>query len=198
MADEQVLVAPTALLHEIGVFHGLERDVERYLPRLFDPRVLEFRPRSQMELDPSFKQIIPYVVLRHGDQIFHYRRGKGAGEKRLHALRSIGIGGHVNPIDHATGDPYRQGMLRELEEEVRLDAAWTERCIGLINDDTLPVGQVHLGIVHIFDLDAPRAERREADLLEAGFAPLSELMAARGEFETWSQFVLDELAVLKP
>lgn len=193
MAEEQVLVVPTRLLHEIGVFHGLERNVDRYLPRLLDPRVLEFRPRSMMEQDPSFKQIIPYVILRHGNQLFHYRRGKGAGEKRLHALRSIGIGGHINPIDQASGDPYRQGMLRELEEEVRIDARWSERCIGLINDDTMPVGQVHLGVVHILDLEAPQAERREADILEAGFAPLSELIAARPEFETWSQFVLDEL-----
>ncbi|MFO0865495.1 MAG: phosphoesterase [Gemmataceae bacterium] len=194
MAEEQVLVVPTALLHEIGVFHGLERDVARYLPRLLDPKVLEFHPRSAMELDPSFKQIIPYVVLRHGNQVFHYRRGKGAGETRLHALRSIGIGGHINPSDRASGDPYRQGLLRELAEEVRIDARWTEACIGLINDDTLPVGQVHLGVVHVFDLEEPKAERREVDLMNAGFAPLDELLADYGSFETWSQFVLDDLA----
>ncbi|MBX9679903.1 MAG: phosphoesterase [Gemmataceae bacterium] len=194
MAEEQVLVVPTALLHEIGLFQGLERNVDRYLPRLLDPHVLDFRPRSAMELDPTFKQIIPYVVLRHGDRIFHYRRGKGAGEKRLHALRSLGIGGHINPGDRASGDPYRQGLLRELKEEVRIEGAWNEQRIGLINDDSLPVGKVHLGIVHVFDLETPRVERREADLMDAGFASIDELIADRTGFETWSQFVLDHLA----
>jgi predicted NUDIX family phosphoesterase len=196
MAEEQVLVVPTALLHELGVFQGLERAIDRYLPRLLDPKVLAFRPRSAMEMDPAFKQIIPYVVLRHGDQIFHYRRGKGAGEKRLHALRSIGLGGHINPTDQAAGDPYRQGLLRELVEEVRIESTWKETCLGLINDDSLPVGQVHLGIVHVLDLEKPSAERREADLMNAGFAPLADLLADRGSFETWSQFVLDELATM--
>lgn len=195
MAEEQVLVVPTALLHELGLFHGLERNVDRYLPRLLDPNVLEFRPRSAMEMDPAFKQIIPYVVLRHGDHIFHYRRGKGAGEKRLHALRSLGIGGHINPSDQAGGDPYRQGLLRELQEEVRIEGSWKEQCIGLINDDSLPVGKVHLGVVHLFDLETPRVERREADLMDAGFAPMSALIADRAGFETWSQFVLDYLAI---
>lgn len=193
MTDELVLVVPTALLDAIGSFQGFERDVDRYLPRLLDPSVLAFRSRAQMEADPSFKQIIPYVVLRHGDTTFHYRRGKGMGEKRLHALRSIGIGGHINPIDQGD-DPYRRGMLRELAEEVAIDAAWTERCVGLINDDSLPVGQVHLGIVHVLDVAEPKVRRREEDLMEAGFAQLRELLGAKAEFETWSQFALEELA----
>lgn len=194
-SDEQVLVIPTHVLHDVGVFQGLCRDVERYSAALLDPKHFAFLPRSKAEDDPSYKQLIPYVVLQFGDQVFHYRRGQGAGEKRLRALRSIGIGGHINPIDHATGEhPYLLGLQREVAEEVILETRFTETCIGFINDDATPVGQVHLGIVHVFKLEAPHVKRREADLIESGFAPLGQLRAERAGFETWSQFVLDELS----
>jgi predicted NUDIX family phosphoesterase len=194
MNDEQVLVIPTRTFHEAGLFQGLSRDVERYLPRLMAPEHLRFLPRVQAEDDPSFKQIIPYVVLRWRDQVFHYTRGQGAGEKRLRALRSIGVGGHINPCDHGAGEsPYLLGMRREVEEEVFLESDYRERCLGLINDDATPVGQVHLGIVHVFDLAEPRVRRRERELTRSGLAPLAELRNATGEFETWSQFVLEAL-----
>jgi predicted NUDIX family phosphoesterase len=205
MTNEEVLVVPTKLFHDAGLFQGpsrdvdlfqgLSRDVDRYLPRLLAPENMQFLPRARAEDDPGFKQIIPYVVLRWRDQVFHYTRGQGAGEKRLRALRSVGIGGHINPCDHAPGESaYRLGMLRELEEEVFLESPYREHCLGLINDDATSVGQVHLGIVHVFDLEAPRVRRREAELIRSGFAPVSELLDSREGFETWSQFVLEQLA----
>src|SRR5262249_36733513 len=96
---------------------------------------------------------------------------------------------------HAKGEsPYRLGMLREVEEEIFLESNYRERCLGLINDDSTPVGQVHLGIVHLFDLEEPKVRRREAEVTHSGVAPLGELVAACDEFETWSQFVLAEMA----
>jgi predicted NUDIX family phosphoesterase len=194
MNGEQVLVVPTPVFHEAGLFQGISRDVDRYLPRLLARQHLSFMPRPQAEPAPGFKQIIPYVVMRWRDQVFHYRRGQGTTEARLRALRSIGVGGHINPCDNAGESPYRLGMMREVEEEVFVETSYRERCVGLINDDATPVGQVHLGIVHVFDLEEPRVRRREADLIHSGFAPIAELLAARDTFETWSQFVLDELA----
>jgi predicted NUDIX family phosphoesterase len=191
--SERVLVVPTARFHEIGVFHGFTPQVEKYLPQLLDPKNLSYRPRADVETDPSFKQIIPYVVLRYSEQVFHYTRGKRATETRLQALRSIGVGGHISTTDTTLFDsPYREAMFREVGEEVLLATKYTERCVGLINDDSTPVGQVHLGIVHVFDLEEPRVERREQALTRAGFAPLAELRAQRQEFETWSQFLLDQ------
>src|SRR6266436_1214647 len=126
--------------HEIGVFHGFLGDsprVEKYISRLLDPKNLRYRPRSEMETDPSFKQIIPYVVLNHGGQVFHYTRGKRATESRLQALRSIGVGGHISADDSNLFDsPYREAMFREVAEEVCLETKYIERCAGLINDDT--------------------------------------------------------------
>ena len=128
-------------------------------------------------------------------RFFSICEAKAAGEKRLRALRSIGVGGHINPGDSGA-DPYRQGLLREIQEEVILDSPYKDTCIGLINDDSLPVGQVHLGIVHVFELEKPNVRRREKDLTDAGFAPIAELQRRKQEFETWSQFVLDALILV--
>ena len=107
--EEQVLVVPTSVFHQAGLFQGLTPRTDHYLPLLLDPRHLSYIPRPAAESDPGFKQLIPYVVLRHGDHVYHYLRGQGAGEKRLRALRSIGVGGHINPVDSENGDnPYRQ------------------------------------------------------------------------------------------
>src|SRR5262249_27314328 len=160
---ERVLVTPTRILCQAGLFQGFCSSVEHYLPKILDPDTLTFLPRSQAEDDPSFKQIIPYVVLRWQDQVFHYQRGRGATEARLRAPRSIGIGGHISAEDGLRpGDLYRTGLLRELAEEVEIDSDYRQRTLGLINDDATPVGQVHLGIVHVFDLEQPRVRRREA------------------------------------
>jgi predicted NUDIX family phosphoesterase len=192
--SEQVLVVPARVLDEAGIFQGLSRRTDHYLPRLLDPAHLSYRRRDQVENDPSFKQIIPYVVLKWRDQLFNYVRGKRASETRLQALRSLGVGGHINPADTNLFDsPYHEAMLRELAEEVRLETEYEERCFGLIYDDSTPVGQVHLGIVHVFELAEPKVQRREQGLTKAGFTPLAELRSARHEFETWSQFVLDEI-----
>jgi predicted NUDIX family phosphoesterase len=192
-SSERVLVVPTWLFREIGVFHGFCPHVETYLPRLLDPKHLSYRPRAEVEIDPSFKQIIPYVVLRWKDQVFHYTRGKRATESRLQALRSIGVGGHISADDRNLFDsPYREAMFREVQEEVNLQTTYSERCIGLINDDTTSVGQVHLGIVHVLDLEEPKVDRREQALTRAGFALVEELRSQRKEFETWSQFLLDQ------
>src|SRR5450432_1186674 len=101
MTDELVLVIPACAVEKLGALTGLTTDVQRYRPLLTDAQLASFRPRSEVETDPSWLQLIPYVVLQHHGRIFHYTRGKSGGEQRLHAKRSIGIGGHINPVDTA-------------------------------------------------------------------------------------------------
>jgi len=203
---ECVLVVPTALFHELGHFQGFSRDVDRYLERLLDPRHTSYRPRHEVEEDPSFKQLIPYVIFRHRDaagrtHLFQYTRGKGQGEGRLHSKNSVGIGGHISADDGALGESghaaaaYEEGMRRELAEEVTIAARCTERCVGLINDDETEVGKVHLGVVHIFDVDLPDVRPLEEDICEAGFRPLDEILADTSRFETWSAICLKALFV---
>jgi predicted NUDIX family phosphoesterase len=193
-AIEQVLVVPTALFHEIGQFQGFQADVDAYLKTLLDPSYTSYRPRNEVEEDPSFKQLIPYCIFRCGNEIFHYTRSKQQGEARLHSKRSIGIGGHISSVDqNGKSDVYREGMWREIQEEVHLEGKWTERCVGLINDDATEVGRVHLGVVHIFDLDAPQVRAREQSIIHSGFANPAELVRQQDQFETWSQICLDYL-----
>ena len=191
---EQVLVVPTSVFHEIGHFQGFCGDTEPYMKALLDPAYTSYRPRPEMEEDPSFKQLIPYCIFRCQGEVFYYRRGKETGEARLHAKRSIGVGGHVSSIDEKseTG-AYREGMRREIEEEVYLEAGWTENLVGLINDDESEVGRVHLGLVHIFDLDQPKVRAREASMIDTGFAPPAQLVGESDEFETWSEICLRNL-----
>lgn len=192
---ERVLVVPTAVFHQIGLFQGFNPRVEDYLPRLLDPAHVSYRPRAEAEDDPNFKQLIPYVILKWRDQVFSYTRGKRATEARLQALRSLGVGGHISADDTGLFEaPYRKAMFREVAEEVQLDSTYEERCVGLINDDSSPVGQVHLGIVHVFELAEAKVQRREQALTRSGFAPLAQLRAEREQFETWSQFLLASTA----
>ena len=191
---EHVLVVPTSLFHEIGHFQGFCRDIDDYLERLLDPAQMSFRPRDTVEEDPSLKQLIPYCVFRHEGRVFHYRRGTEQGEGRLHSKRSIGIGGHISSEDTQAGrSPYEEGMRREIAEEVFLETGYTERCVGLINDDLTEVGQVHLGVVHVFDLDEPKVRPREESIIETGFATPGDLVDDHESFETWSQICLDHL-----
>jgi predicted NUDIX family phosphoesterase len=197
---EQVLVVPTELFHRLGHFNGFSMDVGRYLGDLLNPANTSYRPRSEMENDPSFKQLIPYVIFTHRDaagrlSVFQYTRGKGQGESRLHTKRSVGVGGHISVTDR-TGDgavPYQEGMQRELDEEVVIGSRHTERCVGMINDDETPVGQVHLGVVHLVEVDEPAVSPRESDLRDAGFKPIEELLSDLSGFETWSQYCLRAL-----
>lgn len=216
VAEEKVLVVPTALFRELGYFQGFSTDVDRYLPRLLEGNQIEYLPRGRMEEDPSFKQLIPYVLFRWIDdtgrtQIFQYQRGGGMGERRLHAKRSVGIGGHISSLDAGTvpilssprdkmglspshlNHVYREGMQRELAEEVAIDTPYTESIAGLINDDETPVGTVHLGVVHLCDVERPAISPREDDVLDAGFRPLDEIFARLDEFESWSQIAVRAL-----
>ena len=198
---ERVLVVPTKLFHRLGHFQGFCGNVERYLDELLRPEHTTFRPRNEVEKDPSFKQLIPYMIFRHTDpagrpSVFQYTRGAGMGEGRLHRKRSVGIGGHISSIDvgdAGDGDPYQEGMRRELNEEVSLDTPYTARCVGLINDDETEVGTVHLGVVHLFDVERPAVHPREAEIIESGFRPVPNILADLDGFETWSSICMKAL-----
>ena len=191
--DERVLVIPSAELDRLGRFQGFSAEAERYITALLVPELMQYRPRSEVEDDPSYKQIIPYVVFRSADAVFCYTRGKSQGEARLHRLRSLGVGGHVSE-DDAEGrkslDAYESAMRRELDEEVEVASPGRIRRVGLINDDSTPVGQVHLGVVHLYELEHPHVSAREEGLAEAGFIPLSNILTIQHEFETWSQICI--------
>lgn len=197
--EEQILVVPESVIHQIGRFEGFEANVERFLGPILESDQLSFQPRGPMETDPSYKQLIPYVLLEWTDDdgnvmLFTYTRGGGSGEARLHAKRSVGIGGHISEEDAAGGaDPYTTGMHRELAEEIKLDSGYQETREGLIYDPSNEVGQVHLGVVHRFILESPHVESNEPDLAEGGFVSVVSLKTEIDRLETWSQLAIKAL-----
>lgn len=195
-AGEQVLVVPRSLFESIGIFHGLRTDgLDGALDRLLDPENHFFMDRAEAEQDPNFKQLIPYCLIRSGTSVLNYTRGKSGGEARLHALRSVGVGGHINPVDTGGGrtgpEAYRAAVERELNEELVFDVAHTNRIAALLNDDGNDVGRVHLGIVHVIDLESTAVHAREDALADLRFNEITELKGPMfPSLETWSQFVI--------
>ena len=173
LPDENVLVVRRSLFDQLGSFQGLNFEPQKYLDALLSRGNNFFIPRAAAENDPTHKQIIPYAIIACGDRILHYVRGKKAGEQRLVAKGSIGIGGHMNDEDESLfaldEAAYRAGVEREVSEEIKIETNFEDRIVALLNDDTTEVGRVHLGIVHLFRLIEPKVEKREAMITSLAF-----------------------------
>lgn len=199
MKEEMILVVRRELFDQLGSFQGLNFDVDRYLPAFLDRANNFFTERAPAETNPSLKQIIPYVILVHGDRILHYVRGKKAGEQRLVSKGSIGIGGHMNNEDEdlfnlgVDRDAYYAGVQREIAEELKLGSTYTNHVVALLNDDSNEVGKVHLGVVHVFRLDGDDVAKGEAMITDLQFLDRTELAARRDSMESWSQICFDHL-----
>src|SRR5438445_4211948 len=199
---ENVLVVKRSLFDELGAFQGLNFEPGKYLKAILSRGSNFLIPRPEAESNPAYKQIIPYALIVFQNTVLHYVRGKKAGEQRLIAKGSIGIGGHMNETDESLfamdEHAYRAGVEREVNEEIKIDAPFEDRIVALLNDDTTEVGRVHLGIVHVFKLAEPKVEKREAMITGLTFLAKDELMARRDSLETWSQICVDALDKLLP
>ncbi len=198
--EEQVLVVERKVLEQVGMFHGLTFDVNRYLRKIFVQGTACFMRRSQVEENPAYKQLIPYVIMACDGKYLSYVRGTRAGETRLIGNRSIGIGGHINPGDDMPlfnadfYETYLAAVKREVAEEVSVETSHTDRVVALLNDESNEVGRVHLGIVHYWILDAPKVNKREQMITQMAFMNPAELQEVRDTMETWSQLCLSHLA----
>ena len=150
-------------------------------------------PRTEVEEDPTYQQIIPYVVFRHGDRYLLTKRLRASTEKRLRQLYSLGVGGHINPEDLSGGDPISDGMRREWEEEVVYEGSLSAELLGLLNDESSPVSKVHLGVVFLVHGSTPEIAIRETDKLSGELLTLDEMRIHYLEMESWSQIVYDRL-----
>ena len=200
MAEEQVLVIERKVLEKVGMFEGLVFDVERYLREIFVQGVPRFINRSEAEKKPAYKQLSPYVIMSCDGKYLSYVRGTRAGEGRLTGLRSIGIGGHINPADNEVPlfdtdfrQMYRTAVEREVAEEVSVETGHTDRIAALLNDESNEVGSVHLGIVHHWILQAPKVNKREQMITQMAFMEPAQLQQVRDTMETWSQLCLSGL-----
>jgi predicted NUDIX family phosphoesterase len=198
--DEKVLVFPRSIFEQLGVFQGFRAEVDRYLPIILDPKNNSFQPRAQAETNPDFKQIIPYVVVTDGKSILYYVRGKKAGEQRLVAKGSVGIGGHINDEDHSLFtvglQAFQEAVKREVCEELTIQGPFDAKPVGLINDDSTEVGRVHFGVVHVLFRTPEQVRKNEQVITQVEFIPIEQLKTRREQMETWSQLCLDNLDAL--
>jgi predicted NUDIX family phosphoesterase len=198
MTDEHVLVVPaTDVLRELGDgarWHGILPGREAALAELLRRRGV-FRPRSAMEDDPAWKQVIPYPILRDGPRWFLMRRTRAGGDARLHDRYSIGVGGHVNPADGGLDGDLSGALQREWTEELDVDFVPAFRFIGLLNDDTTAVGAVHLGAVYEGDAGGRPVAIRETDKLSGRFAESAEVAAVSDALETWSRLAFEFIEI---
>lgn len=194
---EHVLVITRQLLDQLGSFQGFQPEIDRYLHAMLAPGANFFMERPAAELDPSHKQLIPYSIFHHDGRYLCYTRGGKSGEKRLVAKSSVGIGGHINPVDQGhdgLGESmYYNSIEREITEELVIGGTHTQEVIGLINDDSTEVGSVHLGVVHRFELSSDDVKSNEDAIQNLRFHTLQELVDSRDQLETWSQIIVDHL-----
>ena len=195
--NENVLVVRRSLFDQLASFQGLNFEPQKYVDAFLSRGNNFFLPRSEAENNPNYKQIIPYALIVFRKTVLHYVRGKKAGEQRLIAKGSIGVGGHMNEGDESLfamdEQAYRAGVEREVNEEIKIDTPFEDQIVALLNDDSTEVGRVHLGIVHVFKLTEPKVEKREAMITGLTFLPKNELLARRETMETWSQICVDSL-----
>ena len=197
--EEQVLVVERKVVERVGIFNGLMFDVEPYLREIFARGIPRFMNRSQVERDPDYKQLIPYVIMSYGGKYLSYVRGKRAGETRLVGCRSIGIGGHINPSDDMPlfntdfHETYLAAVDREVAEEVSVETSHSNHIVAILNDESNEVGSVHLGIVHYWALDAPDVNKQEQMITQMAFMTSAELQGVKDTLETWSGLCVDHL-----
>lgn len=192
MKEEHILVVPRSALEPFIHFRGFQNACDSRIEGWIEAG--GFKPRPAMENDPRFKQLIPYILLRCGRQVYRYWRTRKAGESRLHHLYSLGIGGHIDWRDEnlfvSSIDLLHAAALRELNEEVELAEMPELRHIGFINDDESEVGQVHLGIVYEAWLSSTDVKIRESALGRGEWISVDRLRDV--PYETWSQFLVAE------
>ena len=190
MKPEQILVVKRSILfnNEKDIFDGLTTKLDQYLYRILEAR--EFKPRPEMEEDPRYKQIIPYLLFKHQDRYFLMQRMATSSEQRLKNKYTLGIGGHMREQDMESGASIFDWAQREFHEEIDYSGNFSIKTIGILNDDSNPVGQVHLGLVLLLEGDSSdirvRSELKSGKLV----TPL-ECLDFYQDLETWSQIIFD-------
>lgn len=187
---ESILVIPTATLFPNGAWNGLKKvNCDTYLD-LIDKNK-EFIARGVAENDPSYKQIIPYLIFAYNEKYFVMQRKNSSTEQRLANKYTLGIGGHLREED-MEGSSIIDWAQREFHEEINYSGNLTITPLGVLNDDSNDVGKVHAGFVFLLEGDSDKITIK-SELKNGHLATLQELKDKYPLMESWSQYVLDYL-----
>lgn len=198
MESEKVLVFTNKLFNEIGSFQGIIQrpEINKFVKLIYKSGNLLFVDREAAEVNPEYKQVIPYTVVKSShDRILVYKRNKKGGETRLHDKYSLGVGGHINDTDGNVDSPfslYGNGWRREMREELDVDGVGTNKIVGCIYDGTTAVGQVHFGFVHLFQMFAPTCIGSKCQL-NYEWKSVSEIKEMDVEWESWSKLIVENI-----
>lgn len=214
--DEEIIVIPREQLFQTDegkeqlTFDGLETDEE--VVKILMGRLEGFETMRRgggnkedvdlefnAEANEKFKQPIPYVLIKRGNEIFTYTRLEGGGEERLHNQVSLGVGGHMNREDGTFSRILKVNVERELHEELDLNYETNDLAdfdiIGFINDDVNEVGRVHIGILMVLEIpEHIEVKVKETDQLEGKFQTVEEIKANYEQLEAWSQIAIEHFS----
>jgi predicted NUDIX family phosphoesterase len=188
--SERVLAVPRAAIESFLQQGFFSPHDPAFMALLSDEAVFLDRPAA--EGDPAHKQIIPYFVVAHRGRFLLYRRTRLQGEARLHGKYSLGFGGHINDVDggaDARTNRILAALVRELNEELYLPCVQGLRLVGCINDDSNPVGQVHLGVAFVVEASSELFAVNEPAMIEARWCDAAAVEAIFQGMESWSQLL---------
>ena len=194
--DELVFAFPTDELWKLLTYKekGLIKENSEILKKIVQNGL--FLRRIELEEDLSFKQIIPYAIISHKDSFYLFKRTSGQTEKRLHNKFSLGAGGHMNPCDAM--EPNEQYLIDELKRELYEEVRLLNGCliddiefIGFINDDTIPVGRVHIGLLYNIHVSNKEVYINETDKMTADWIDKSNVSEFYEGMETWTKITVD-------
>lgn len=192
--DELILVVKRDCIFADGDWQGIkEVCFDSYVSLIQKNK--EFQPRGLMEKNPSYKQIIPYLVFEHNEQYFLMQRSSQASEERLRNNYTLGIGGHVRQED-LVSDSLIDWARREFYEEINYHGSLSIEPLGILNDDSNEVGKVHVGFVFLLRGDHDRISVK-SELQSGRMVPIEECMLLNKHMETWSQMVMKHLLDIK-
>jgi len=194
--EELVFAIPTDELWELITYKekGLTKENSEVLKRIIQNGL--FRKRSELEEDPSFKQIIPYAIISNKESFCLFKRTSRQTERRLHNKFSLGVGGHMNPSN--SEGPKEQYLINELKRELFEEVKLLNACliediefIGFINDDTIPVGRVHIGLLYDIHISNKDVVINEPDKMTAEWIDKPDLAEFYEGMETWTKITFD-------
>lgn len=193
MKTEQILVVKRDKLFPTHAFQGLQPISDHYITLIQKER--EFLPRNLMEEDPSYKQIIPYLIFKFEDTYFMMQRRSASSEQRLKNKYTLGIGGHMRQEDMQHGATIFDWAQREFDEEISYKGNLNIKPLGMLNDDSNAVGQVHLGLVLLLEGDRPHIAVR-SELKSGTLVSLHDCLSYYPDMESWSQIIFDTVLKL--
>lgn len=198
--EELVFAIPTKILWKLLTYKetGFIKGNSDVLNRIVQNGL--FRKRSELEEDPSFKQIIPYAIISNKDSFYLFKRISGQTEKRLHNKLHLGVGGHMNP--GRPNEPNEQYIINELKRELFEEVKLFNGClidnidfIGFINDNSISVSRVHLGVLYDIHVSNQNIVINEHDKMKGEWIYKTDLVGYYEEMETWTKIAIDHYII---